>query len=140
MFNPLLKTHHRFEGRKIHTPLQQEQLQGSGHLYDCHRQEDTGVHSFIHTLTCAECDDSLLFSGASSTPICCVLFPSTPFCQLVFQLSSLRLAIYFSVYLLHLLFPNLYVIHFWEFCFLPFSVYAQTNVMYLALFQIYFSV
>jgi hypothetical protein len=30
-----------------------------------------------------------------------------------------------------LLFPNSYIILFWEFCFLPFSVHVQTNVIYL---------
>ena len=57
------------------------------------------VHSFhsIHSLTCAECDDSLSFSAASSIPLCCELFPSTLFHQIVFCPSSLRLAIYFSI-------------------------------------------
>jgi hypothetical protein len=32
-----------------------------------------------------------------------------------------------------LLFPNSYIIPFWEFNFLPFSVHAQTNVIYLTL-------
>jgi len=34
------------------------------------------IHSFIHSfipLACAECNDSLLFSGASSIPVCYVL-------------------------------------------------------------------
>ena len=90
--------------------------------------------SRIHSMACAECDDSLPFSGASSIPLCCVLFSSTQFHQLVFHSSLLCLAIYFSVYLSALLFPNSYLKLFWEFYFLPFSVYAQTNVMYLALF------
>jgi hypothetical protein len=33
------------------------------------------------------------------------------------------------VYLSIFLFPNSYVILFWEFCFLPFSEHAQTNIM-----------
>jgi hypothetical protein len=33
------------------------------------------------------------------------------------------------VYLSVFLFPNLYIILFWEFCFLAFSVHAQTNVI-----------
>jgi hypothetical protein len=35
------------------------------------------------------------------------------------------------VYLSISLFPNSYIILFWEFCFLPFSVHAQTNIIYL---------
>jgi hypothetical protein len=35
------------------------------------------------------------------------------------------------VYLSILLFPNSYIILFWELYFLPFSTHAQTNVMYL---------
>ena len=89
-------------------------------------------HSFIHSLACAECNDTLPFSGASSIPLCCVLFPSTLFHQLVFHPSSLCLAICFLVYL-SALFPSSYTILFWEFYFFPFSVHAQTNVIYLAL-------
>jgi type IV secretory pathway VirB3-like protein len=36
------------------------------------------THSFI-PLARAECNDSLLFSGASSVPLCYIPFPSTPF-------------------------------------------------------------
>jgi hypothetical protein len=39
------------------------------------------IHSFI-PLPCAECDDSLPFSGASSIPFCYILFPSTLLHQL----------------------------------------------------------
>ena len=42
-------------------------------------QTDAWIHSFIHSfipLACAECNDSLPFSGASSIPICYVLFPA----------------------------------------------------------------
>ena len=91
--------------------------------------------SFI-PLQCAECDDSLPFSGASSIPLCYVLFPSTVFHQLVFHPLSLHLAIYFLVCLSAFLFPNSYLIIFWEIYFLPFSVHAQTNVIYLTLFSL----
>jgi hypothetical protein len=37
------------------------------------------------------------------------------------------------VYLLVLLIPNSYTVLFWELFFLPFSVHAQTNVIYVAL-------
>jgi hypothetical protein len=37
------------------------------------------------------------------------------------------------VYLLVLLFPNSYTILFWEFYLLPFSVYVESNVIYVAL-------
>jgi hypothetical protein len=56
-------------------------------------------------LAYAECDHSLLFSGASSIPLWYILFPSTRFHQLVFHPPSLHLAIYFLVYL-SILFQN----------------------------------
>jgi hypothetical protein len=40
------------------------------------------------------------------------------------------------VYLLIFLFPNSYIIPFWEFCFLPFSVHVQANVIYLTLLSL----
>ena len=95
------------------------------------------IHSFI-PLACAECDDSLPFSGASSIPLCYVLFPATLFHQLFFHPLSPHLAIYFLVYLSILLFPYSYTIPFWEFNFLPFSVHAQTNIIYLTLLSLLF--
>jgi len=78
------------------------------------------IHSFI-PLACGEFYDSLPFSGASSIPLCNVLFPATLPHQLFFHPLSPHLAIYFLVYFSILLFPNSYVILFWEFYFLPFS-------------------
>jgi len=69
------------------------------------------IHSFI-PLACAECDDSLPFSGASSIPICYVLSPTTLLHQLFFHSLSPHLAIYFLVYLSILLPPNSYIILF----------------------------
>ena len=95
--------------------------------------------SFI-SLACAEFDDSLAFSGASSIPLCYVLFPTTLLHQLFFHPLSPHLAIYFLVYLSILLFPNSYIILFWEFYFLPFFVHVQTNVIYLTLLSLHLSV
>ena len=95
------------------------------------------IYSFIHSfLACAEYDSSLPFSGASSIPLCYVRFPATLLHQLFFQPLSPHLAIYFLVYLSDLLFPNSYIILFWEFHFLPFSVHVQINVIYLTLFSL----
>ena len=69
------------------------------------------IHSFI-PLACAECDDSLPFSGASSIPLCSVLLSASLFHLLFFHPPSLHLAIYFLVCLLVLLFPNSYIILF----------------------------
>ena len=94
------------------------------------------IHSFIHSfipLACAECDDSLLFSGASSIPLCYISCPSTLFHQLVFHPPPLHLAICFLVYFSTSLFPNSYIILFWEFYFLPFSVHGQITKIYLTL-------
>ena len=92
--------------------------------------------SFI-PLACAECDDSLLSSGASSIPLCYVLFPATLLHQLFFHRLWPHLAIYFLVYL-SVSFPNscACIIPFWEFYFLPFSVHAQNNVIYLTLLSL----
>ena len=70
------------------------------------------IHSFI-PLACAECDDSLPFSEASSIPLCYIPFHSTHFHELLFHPPSLHLAIYFLVYLSALLFPHSYIILFW---------------------------
>jgi len=94
------------------------------------------IHSFI-PLACAECNDSLPFSWASSIPLCYLLFPATLFHQLFFHPPSPHLAIYFLVYLSILLFPNSYIILFYEFYFLPFSVHAQTNIIYLTLLSLF---
>jgi hypothetical protein len=40
------------------------------------------------------------------------------------------------VYLSALLFPNSYIILFGGFCFLPFCVHAQTNIIYLILLSL----
>jgi len=84
-------------------------------------------------LACAECNNSLPSSGASSIPLCYVLFPVTLLHQLFFHPLSPHLAIYFFVYLSILLFPNSYIILFCEFYFLPFSAHVQTNLIYLTL-------
>ena len=69
------------------------------------------------------------------TTLHCIPFPSTLFHQLVFHPPSLHLAIYILVYL-SALFPNSYIILFWEFCFLPFYVHAQTCVICLTLLSL----
>jgi hypothetical protein len=56
---------------------------GGQHRHFCFIKYNT--YLFI-PLACAECDDSLPFSGASSIPLCYILFPSTLFHQLVFIL------------------------------------------------------
>ena len=57
------------------------------------------IHSFV-PLACAECGDSLPFTGASSILPYHILFPATLLRQLCFYPPSLRPAIYFLVYLL----------------------------------------
>jgi hypothetical protein len=101
----------------------------------CSKHVKDNLSSFI-PLVCAECDDSLPFSGASSIPLCYIPFPSTLFHQLVFHRPSLHLAIRFLVYLSALFLPNSYIIFFCEFYFLKFSVQAQANVIYLTLLSL----
>jgi hypothetical protein len=85
------------------------------------------IHSFIPS-ACAECGDSLPFSGASSIPLCYIPFSTN--CSFIlphFILPSI------SWSASALLFQNSYVIPFWKFCFFPFSVHAQTNIIYFTL-------
>jgi hypothetical protein len=73
----------------------------------------TFFHPFIHSfipLPCAECDNSLLFSAASTIPLRYILLLATLLHQLINHPPSLHLAIYFLVYLLDLLIPNSYTI------------------------------
>ena len=100
-----------------------------------HGSHHSLIHSFI-PLACAECDDSMPFSGSSSIPHSYVLIPATLLQQLFFHPLTPHLAICFLVYLSILLFPNSYIIPFWEFYFLPFSIHAQTNVIYLTLLSL----
>jgi len=96
-------------------------------------------HKFIHSfipLACAEHDDSLPFSGASTIPLYYVPFPATLLPQLFFHPLSPHLAIYFLIYLSILLFPYSYIIPFWEFYFFPIPIHAQTNVIYLTLLSL----
>ena len=90
-------------------------------------------------MACAEFDDCLPFSGASSIPLYHVLFPATLLHRLFFHPLSPCLAIYFLASFSSLLFPNSYIILFLEFYFLPFSVHVQTNVIYLTLLPLYHS-
>ena len=83
--------------------------------------------------TAPYCDNSLPFSGTSSIPLCHVLFPATLLHQLFFHPLPPHLAIYFLVYLSILLFPNSYIMPFWELYFLPYSAHAHTNIIYLTL-------
>jgi len=62
------------------------------------------IYSFL-LLAYAECNDSFLFSEASSIPLCYIPFPSTLFHQLVFYPPTLHLANYFLVDLTALLLP-----------------------------------
>ena len=62
-------------------------------------------------------------------------FPATFLHQLFVHPLPPHLAICFLVYL-SVLFPNSYIILFWELYFLPFSVHAQTNVIYLTLLSL----
>ena len=78
---------------------------------------------------------SILSSFFHSSLLCTILF-ATLLHQLFFHLLSPHLAIYFLVYLSILLFPNSYIMPFWEFYFLPLSVHAQTNIIYLTLLSL----
>ena len=104
---------------------------GPSGIYLLHKVGSVFTHSFIHSfiaLACAECDVSLPFSGASSIFLCNALLPAKLLDQPFFHPLSPHLPICFLVYL-SVLFPNSCIIPFWEFCFLAFSVRAQTNII-----------
>jgi len=100
-----------------------------------HSNSTLAIASFIHSFHCHVQNSMIpcLLSGTSFIPICYVLFPATLPHHLFFDPLSLHLTIYFLVYLSISLFPYSYIILFWEFYFLPFSVHVQTNVIYLTL-------
>ena len=97
------------------------------------------IHSFIH-LACAECDDYLPFSEASFIPLCYVNFflPSfsTNYSSILSHLILSSISCSISQSCCSQI--NIYIIPFWEFYFLPFSVHTQTNVLYLT-FCLYYS-
>jgi hypothetical protein len=83
------------------------------------------LSSFI-PLAFAECDNSLLFSGAPSIPLCYTpLPPILPHFILLYISCSISLVVAKFIY-------NTL----WQSYFLPFSVQAQTNVTYLTLFSL----
>jgi hypothetical protein len=99
-------------------------------LFQLYRRVDmkSRIHLFIHSsfhwhvqnmmIPC--CSQELL-------PFLCVIYFSLPpFFILPTSLTSS--CHHFLVHLSILLFPNSYIRLFWELCFLPFSVHAQTNV------------
>jgi hypothetical protein len=80
--------------RKGMRPGWEQVFESEGKLEEEHISEPVlFIHSFI-PLACAECDNSVLFSGASSIPICYILFPATLLHQLFFCPPSLHLVIY----------------------------------------------
>ena len=94
------------------------------------------VISFIHSIGMCRMQRLPAILRSFSVPLCYISFPSTLFHQLVFHPHSLHPAIYFLVYFSALLLPNSYIILFWEFYCLPFSVHAQTSVIYLTLLSL----
>jgi hypothetical protein len=98
-------------------------------LYNVYCIHSLFVHSFrwhVHNAN-IPCHSQWLL------PFLSVIYPFPP---TSLPSPSFQLAIYFLVYLSALLFPNSSTILFWEFCFLPFSLHAQTNVTYLTLFSV----
>ena len=77
---------------------------------------------------CAECDNSLPFSAASSI----LLLYKLPQTSLPFSLTS-SYHLFFGP---TLVVPKFIYNTFWEFYFLPFSVHAQTNIIYLTILSL----
>jgi len=98
------------------------------------------IYSFIHSIAMCRMRRFLavLRSFFHSSLLYTLSFQ--PFTPTSLHPPSLHLAIYFLVYLSASLFPNSYIILLWEFYFLPFSVHAQTNVIYLTLLSLLYIV
>ena len=94
--------------------------------------------SYIHSFHWRVQNATIPCSSQELLPFLSVIyfFPATLLRQLFFHPLSPHLVIYFLVYLSILLFPNSYIIPFWEFYFLPFSIHAQTNIVYLTLLSL----
>jgi len=94
------------------------------------------IHSFIHSIGMRRMRRFLavLRSFFHSSLLC--TFSCHPSPPTIFHPLSPHLAVHFLVYLSTLLFPISYIIPFWEFYFLPFSVHSQTNVIYLTLLSL----
>jgi hypothetical protein len=86
------------------------------------------IHSFIHSIGMCRMRWFLAVLRSFFHSSLLYTFPSTLFHHLLFHPPSFQLTIYFLVSLSASLFANSYVILFWEFYFLPFSIHAQTNV------------
>ena len=93
-------------------------------------------HSFIHSIGMCRMRRFLAVNRSFFHSSLLCTFSCHNLHQLFFHPLSPHLAIYFLVYLSVLLFPNSCIIPFWEFYFLPFSVHAQTIVIYLTLLSL----
>jgi hypothetical protein len=96
-------------------------------------------HSFIHSFHWHVQNATIPCHSQKLLPFFFVIypFPFILFYQLFFHPPSFYLTIYFLIYLSALFFPNLYIILFWEIYFFPFSVHAQTNIIYLTLLSLF---
>jgi hypothetical protein len=95
--------------------------------------QDSSIHSFSWPVQNATipCHSQELFPFL---PVICFSLP--PISTNYSYIPSLHLVICFLVYLSGLLFPNSYIVLFWEFYFLPFSVHSETTVIYLTLLSL----
>ena len=98
------------------------------------------IHSFILSfipLACAECDDSLTFTGSSSIPLSYVHFSCHPSAPTI-RPSSLTSSCHLFLGLPHnLVVPKfIYNTLLGILFFSPFSVHAQTNIIYLTLLSL----
>ena len=92
---------------------------------------------FIHSIGMCRMQQFLAVLRSSfHFPLLCMFscHPSPP--TIFFHPLLPHHAVYFLAYLPVLLFPNSYIIPFWEYYFLPFSVHTQTNVIYLTLLSV----
>ena len=93
-----LLEHYIFICHLLHvSPFGHHQIDFTTTYTEKYTEVKTSLSQFIHSLACAECNNFLLFSGASSIPLCYIPFPSTLFHQLVFHPLSCHLAVYFVV-------------------------------------------
>ena len=130
MLNCLRNGIEQFFGKMAEHTCLENTIARPSETYNLKKLSSYSIHSFVHSsihsftpLACAECNNSLQLSGASSTPVCYIPFPSTLFHQLFFHPPSLHLAICFLVCLSVLSFPNANIIFFFRNSFFFHSLY-----------------
>ena len=94
------------------------------------------IHSFIHSFHWHAQNVTIPCHSLKLLPFLLCTFYCHPSPPTILPYSLTSSCHLFLGLPLNLLLPNSYIIPFWEFYFLPISVHAQTNVIYLTLLSL----